>query len=80
MAKEIILYVVTAFRWGDRKDHHYLCGVFTKKHAAQKCADDERDYRGGKYAGVVEKITLDHYSKEDLGNSKEIYRAKSVRD
>ena len=42
-------YTVHAYRWGDRELHSYLVGVYTKKHAAIKAADDLCTYRGGKY-------------------------------
>ena len=53
MSKEIN-YVVTAYRWGCDDDHSYVLGVFSKKHKAIQVADSHRDYRGGKYACVVD--------------------------
>lgn len=46
-SKEI--YVVHAFRWGDRESHSYIAGVYRKKNAALTKAHDEREHRGGKY-------------------------------
>ena len=43
------VYTVRACRWGDRESHSYVVGVYAKKHAAQKAAEIERAWRGGKY-------------------------------
>lgn len=43
------IYTVRACRWGDTETHSYIVGVYPKKHAAQKAAEIEEDYRGGKY-------------------------------
>lgn len=74
------IYIVTAYRWGNRKDHSYNLGVFTKKDKAQKVADSHRDYRGGKYACVVEKCILNHFENEEDFYTTEIHRAKSGQD
>ena len=70
-------YVVTAFRWGDRKDHSYLSGVFSKKAQAMKDADEEVEYRGGKYSCQVEQMTLDESGREK--SLKPVYLAKGMR-
>jgi hypothetical protein len=44
------IYTVHAFRWGDRENHSYIVGIYPKKHAAQKAAEIEEEYRGGKYS------------------------------
>ena len=43
------VYTVRACRWGDRETHSYIVGVYAKKHAAQKAAKTEEEWRGGKY-------------------------------
>lgn len=43
------LYVVTMYRFGDRTNHSYILGVFSKKDAAIKRGDGESYFRGGKY-------------------------------
>ena len=43
------VYTVRACRWGDHELHSYIVGVYPKKHAAQKAAEIEREWRGGKY-------------------------------
>lgn len=74
------IYIVTAYRWGDRKYHSYNLGVFTKKDKAQKVADSHRDYRGGKYACVVEKCILNHFENDEDFHTTEIHRSNSVQD
>lgn len=74
------IYIVTAYRWGDRSEHSYNLGVFTKKHKAQKTADSHCEYRGGKYACVVDKCQLNHFENDADEYTIEIYRAKSLQD
>lgn len=71
------VYIVTAYRWGKREDHSYTLGVFNKKHAAFKCADDHTEYRGGKYTCVVEKCLLGEFHNELEEYTTEIYRTKT---
>lgn len=73
-------YIVTAYRWGDRSAHSYNLGVFSKKHKAQESANIHRDYRGGKYACVVDKCFVNAFDNESDEYTVEIYRAKSARD
>lgn len=58
MAKPLV-YTVRACRWGDKESHSYIVGVYSKKAAALKAAQTERDYRGGKYECEVIEWTLD---------------------
>ena len=53
------VYTVHAYRWGDRDNHSYTVGVYSKKHAAMKAAEAEKDWRGGKYECEVLEWTLD---------------------
>lgn len=54
------IYTVLMYRFGDRERHSYLLGVYQKKHAAIKAAEEEKAYRGGnKYYPLVEEWTLD---------------------
>jgi hypothetical protein len=73
------IYIVTAYRWGDRSDHSYNLGVFQKKYKAQQVADSHCKYRGGKYACVVDKSTLDQFDNDMDNYTEEIYRAKSIK-
>ena len=43
------IYTVMAFRWGDTENHGYIVGVYSKKQAAINAANDETQWRGGKY-------------------------------
>ncbi len=52
------VYTVRACRWGDRETHSYIVGVYDKKHAAQKAAEIEREWRGGKYECEILEWTL----------------------
>jgi hypothetical protein len=74
------IYIVTSYRWGDRAAHSYNLGVFQKKHKALQVADSHCEYRGGKYACVVNKCILNQFKNDDDYHTEEIYRAKSVRD
>ena len=56
------VYVVTAYRWGDRENHSYNVGVFSTLDSAKLAADKHAMYRGGKYACVVEECPLDKYN------------------
>ena len=57
-----IAYVVTMYRWGDRDNHSYVVGVFTKKNLAIKYAEKEKENRGGtKYYPEVLEMQLDEY-------------------
>lgn len=80
MKNRTMMYVVTAYRWGDDESHSYLMGVFKKEGEAIKVANSHCNYRGGKYACVIEEVPLNHYSEDDHEHSKEVYRAKSIRD
>jgi len=70
------VYVVTSYRWGNREDHSYILGVFSKKAQAIKCADSHVMYRGGKYYPEVDAVTLDSFSNDDDDYSKTIYKTK----
>lgn len=54
-----VIYCVTSYRWADNENHSYVLGLFTKKHAAIKAAEQEEDHRGGKYGCEVLEIQLD---------------------
>ena len=52
------IYTVTAFRWGDTENHSYIVGVYPKKQAAINAANDEAQWRGGKYECEVREWTI----------------------
>ena len=43
------IFVVTAYRWGDREAHSYVVGAYDNSDLAKEAADNECKYRGGKY-------------------------------
>ena len=53
------VYTVFAYRWGDRENHGYIVGVYSKKHAALKAAQVESDFRGKKYECEVLELAVD---------------------
>lgn len=67
------IYLVTAYKNGDRAQHSYTVSAYAKKHAAIVHANEHRDSRGGKYACVVEEIELGC----GYEGVKEVYRACS---
>jgi hypothetical protein len=53
------IYIVTAYRWGDRECHSYIVGAFLDKKIAIDAAEKEEEYRGGnKYKCQV--IGMEH--------------------
>lgn len=72
------VYVVIAYRWGNRENHSYTAGVFNKINSAIKCADSHTEYRGGKYACVVEQCVMNEFENDKDEYTKEIYRTKSA--
>lgn len=71
------IYIVTAFRWGNRSDHSYISGVFSKKAQAIKDADNEVQHRGGKYSCQVEEFILDEDGRDK--KMKPVYLAKGQK-
>lgn len=43
------VYTVRACRWGDTETHSYLVGVYAQESDALSAAQNEEEYRGGKY-------------------------------
>lgn len=71
------VWVVVAYRWGERENHSYTLGVFTKKAQAIKCAESHTEYRGGKYGCAVEQCVLDAYKEDANDYTTEIFKSKS---
>lgn len=59
MKKGDLIYVVTAYRWGDRKDHSYPIGITCRLEKAKEMANSHTNYRGGKYECIVYEIKFD---------------------
>lgn len=43
------MFVVNAYRFGDRELHSYTVGLYNTEARAFKAAEDETQYRSGKY-------------------------------
>ncbi len=74
------IFVVTAFRWGNRSDHSYTIGATTNKDEAIKWADEHTQYRGGKYACTVESFIEGEFNNDMDIYGKDVYKTKSLRD
>jgi len=46
-------YVVMAYRWGSTNDHSYIVCVTADREKAVRMADNEPEWRGGKYGAAV---------------------------
>jgi hypothetical protein len=64
MEETKVSFVVSAFRWGKRENHSYVVGVFTDISKAIAAANSEVEYRGGKYACVIELFETNKYDYE----------------
>ena len=43
------IYIVEAWRWGDKEDHSYVVGCWDNLEGAKRAAMTHAEYRGGKY-------------------------------
>lgn len=69
-------YVVLAYRWGEIENHSYLVAVCDNQFIAQRYADNETTFRGGKYACFVyKKIMNAPYTDADTL----VYKTKSQK-
>jgi hypothetical protein len=77
-----MLYIVTAYRYGDTERHSYPVGVYSTVGGAIGAATDEEYSRGGKYSCHIVEAELDrgrsarfgpclHSWREFLGMSKQ---------
>ena len=53
------MYVVTAYRWGEIKEHNYVVGVYSSNEKAVNASNIEYANRGGKYECHVTEHELD---------------------
>ena len=60
------VYVVTAYRFGDRERHSYVVGVFTNPELAIEIAEQVPDERAGKYYAEVLKFQLDKLDNDEF--------------
>ena len=54
----MLIYVVTAYRFGDREGHSYVVGAFDNEEESLKHAKLEREWRGGKYQCEVRSMNI----------------------
>lgn len=67
MSKPTDIYVVTAYRWGQRHNHSYVVGAYSTEEQAREVAREEERSRGGnKYECEVVLAPLDFYSGESF--------------
>ncbi len=62
------IYVITMYKWGERINHSYVLGVYTKKALAISEADKEEQDRAGKYMSEI----LEYNPNETNSQPKEI--------
>ncbi len=53
------VFVITAYRWGNRDNHSYVVGVFSSMKLAKARAYDEEKDRGGKYKCHIVRTQID---------------------
>ncbi len=70
------MYVVIAYRWGNKEKHSYIVGVFSTDKDAISAAELETVYRGGKYSCFVEKCKTNDYSVENEYKTDLIHQTK----
>lgn len=69
-----MIYVITAYRWGQRNGHSYVVGATTDLEEAKKIADEHVSYRGGKYGCEV--CSCSSTNPHD-NNAKQVYYVES---
>ena len=69
------IFVVTAYRWGQRNAHSYVVGAFTDLEKAKVCAIAHVDYRGGKYACEV--VEAQEWSEDADNGGKQVFYVES---
>lgn len=52
------VFIVTAYRWGNKENHSYVVGAFGDKESAINQAIIEKEFRGGKYDCEVISMNL----------------------
>lgn len=78
MKKGSEIFVVIAYRWGERENHSYTVGVFNRLDQARSCANSHTEYRGGKYACTVEKCKLSVFDNDSDQYTEEVYKTQST--
>ena len=69
------VYTVNAWRFGNRENHSYIVGVYSRKEKALKAAEVEEEYRGGKYTCEVIEWIMDEGMEGALSEGMKIIKA-----
>lgn len=67
------LYIVNAYRNGDREKHSYTVATFSNELKAIDCAESHCTFRAGKYSCIVESLFLDVFNNEEEEYTKQEY-------
>ena len=70
------IFVVTAYRWGDKECHSYVVGAFDNLELSVEAAIAENSFRGGKYECEVVSMNLNDARK--YNNYKVEYKIPKV--
>lgn len=71
------IFVVTAYRWGDKEGHSYVVGVFDTAELAIAQAKLEKEWLGGKYECEV--IVMDLNDALKYKNYERIYKIEGTQ-
>lgn len=70
------LFIVNAYKNGNREKYSYTVAVYSEKEQAIECAEIHCTYRGGKYVCVVESLFLNQFGNEENDYTTDIYETK----
>jgi len=70
------IYIVTAYRFGDKSLHSYVVGAFDSEELSIAQAEHERSWRGGKY--VCEVIVMELNDPLKYKNYEVVYGIKDL--
>lgn len=71
------LFIVNAYRNGNREKHSYTVAVYSTKEQAIECAESHCTYRGGKYVCIVESLFLNQFGNEENDYTTDVYETKT---
>ncbi len=74
------MYIVKAYKFGNRDKHMYTCGLLKSLEDAKILAQDEEYRRGGKYSCVVDKIHIGKNNNEVRVYETEAFALDQIRN
>mgnify|MGYP000159171765 CR=1 FL=1 len=74
----MVVFIVVAYRWGQRELHSYTLGAFSEADLAIECAISHTKYRAGKYACTVEACTINNFDNDAEAYIEEIFKTESM--